>query len=112
VGGGLESVTEEIEGDIRVESGGAGSPAETLVWQPSPASAIVREGEMRDPGRSIAQFSWEARCVGSEINKGDGMAAFGHNNVFGSESLEWIVEPYGLVRHEFRENVGCEDLCE
>jgi hypothetical protein len=40
------------------------------------------------------------------------MAAFGHYDVFGSESLEWIVKPYRLVRHEFRENVGSEDLCE
>lgn len=110
--GGLEGIAEEVEGDIRVECGGTGSAAETLVWEPSPAGAIVREGKVRSPGRTIAEFSWEAGCVGSEISKGDGPDAFGHNNVGGSEMLKWIVEPYGLVRYEFGEDVGSEDLCE
>ena len=112
MGRGLECIAEEIEGDIRVEGGGTGSPAETLVWQPSPASAVVRESEVRDPAGPTAQLSGEARRVSSEINQGDGMAAFGHNNMFGGESLQWVVEPYRLVRHQFRENVGGEDLCE
>jgi hypothetical protein len=112
VGRRLESIAEEIEGDIRVESGGTGNPAETLVWQPSPASAVVRESEVRDPAGPTAQLSGEARRVSSEINQGDGMAAFGHNNMFGSESLQWVVQPYRLVRHQFRENVSGEDLCE
>lgn len=30
--GGLEGIAEEVEGDIRVEGGGTGSAAETLVW--------------------------------------------------------------------------------
>jgi hypothetical protein len=63
--GGLEGIAEEVEGDIRVEGGGTGSAAKTLVWQPSPAGAIVREGEARVPARCIAQFSWEAGYVGS-----------------------------------------------
>jgi hypothetical protein len=107
----LESIAEEVEGDIRVDGGGTGSAAETLVSQPSPASAIVREGEVRDPGRCIAQFSWEAGCVGSEISKSDGLDAFGHQNIVGSEILKWIFKPYGFVPYEFGEDVGGEDLC-
>ena len=67
---------------------------------------------MRDPARCSAEFSWEAGGVGSEISEGDGLDAFGHNNVLGCEMLKWIVEPNGLVRYEFGEDVGGEDLCE
>ena len=49
VRGGLEGIAEEIEGDIRVERGGTGSAAETLIWQPSPAGAVVGKGEVRGP---------------------------------------------------------------
>ena len=58
------------------------------------------------------QFSWEAGGVGSEIGERDGLDAFGHNNVLGCETLKWIVEPNGLVRYEFGEDIGSEDLCE
>jgi hypothetical protein len=88
---GLERIAEEVEGDIRVEGGCTGSAAETLVWQPSPAGAIVREGEVRGPARCGAEFSWEAGGVGSEISEGNGLDAFGHNYVFGSEILKRIV---------------------
>ena len=47
VRGGLEGVAEEIEGDVGVERGGAGSGAEALVGQPVPAGAVVGEGEVR-----------------------------------------------------------------
>ena len=47
--GGLESIAEEVEGDVGVERGGTGSAAETLVRQPSPAGAIVGKGEVRGP---------------------------------------------------------------
>jgi hypothetical protein len=50
--------------------------------------------------------------VGSEIGKGDGLDAFGHNDIVGSEILKWIVKVYGLVRYELGEDVGGEDLCE
>lgn len=83
----LEGIAEEVVGDIRVERSGTGSAAETQVWQPSPAGAIVREGEVRRSVRAIAQFSWEARGVGGEITKGDGLDASGHNNVLGSKML-------------------------
>ena len=83
--GRLEGIAEEVEGNIRVEGGGTGSAAETLVWQPSPAGAIVGEGEVRGPARCIAQFSWEAGCVGGEIGKGDGLHAFGHNEWWGAK---------------------------
>ena len=112
VRGGLKGIAEEVEGDIRVERGSTGSATETLVWQPSPAGPIVREREVRDPARRLAEFSREAGCVGSEIGKGDGVDAFGHDNVLGSETLEWIIEPYGLVRYEFGEYIGGEDFCE
>ncbi len=62
--------------------------------------------------RRSAQFAGEAGCVGSEIGEGNGLDAFGHNNVAGSEVLKWIVEPYGVVRNEFGEDVGGEDLRE
>ena len=112
VRGSLESIAEEVECDIRVERSGPGSAAETLVWQPSPAGAIVRKGEVRRSARCISQFSREARGVGGEITKGDGLDASGHNNVLGSEMLKWIVEPNGLVRYEFGEDIGGKDLCE
>jgi hypothetical protein len=50
--------------------------------------------------------------VGSEIGKGHGLDAFGHNDMVGSEMLKWIVKVYGLVRYELGEDVGGEDLCE
>ena len=50
--------------------------------------------------------------MGSEIGEGDGLDAFGHDNVLGCETLKWIVKPNGLVRDEFGEDIGSEDLCE
>ena len=111
VGGGLEGVAEEVEGDIRVESGGAGSAAETLVRQPAPASAVVGEGEMRRPRWSTAQFSREARCVRREVCERNRLDASGHNRARWSEALERIVETHGLVRDEFDEDVGGKDFC-
>jgi hypothetical protein len=46
------------------------------------------------------------------MSEGDGLDAFGHNNVLGCETLKWIVKTNGLVRYEFGEDVGGEDLCE
>jgi hypothetical protein len=109
--GGLEGVAEEVEGDIRVESGGAGSAAETLVRQPAPAGAVVGEGEMRCALWSAAQFSREAGRVRRQIGERDGLDAFGHNRVGWGEALKRIVEAHGLVRDEFDEDVGGKDFC-
>jgi hypothetical protein len=47
-----------------------------------------------------------------QIGERDGTDAFGHNSASRSIALERIVEPQGLVRDEFGENVGSKDLCE
>jgi hypothetical protein len=47
-----------------------------------------------------------------QIGERDGTDAFGHNSARRSIALERIVEPQGLVRDEFSENVGGKDLCE
>src|SRR5260370_16561475 len=60
---GLEGIAEEIERHIRVEGGGTGSAAETLVLQPAPAGAVVGEGEVRRIGGSVSQFPRETGCV-------------------------------------------------
>jgi hypothetical protein len=112
VRGGLEGVAEEVESKIRVDGGATGSAAETLVWQPAPAGAIVGEGEGRRPWRGIAQFSWEAGCVCRKIRERDGHGAFGHKRAGWSKALERIVEPHGLVRDEFGEDVSGKDFCE
>jgi hypothetical protein len=109
---GLESVAEKIEGNIRVEGGGAGSAAKTLIWQPAPASAVVREGEVRCLARRSAQLARKARGVCCEISERDGLDAFGHNGARWSKTLERIVEAHGLVRDEFGEDVSGKDLCE
>ena len=108
----LEGIAEEIERHIRVEGGGAGSAAETLVLQPAPPGAVVGEGEVGRIGRSVSQFSRETGCVCRQISERDGTDAFGHNSARRSIALERIVEPQGLVRDEFSENVGGKDLCE
>src|ERR1700744_4714009 len=64
---GLESIAKEIERHIRVERDGTGSAAETLVWQPAPASAVIGEGEGRGIARSVSQRAWEPGCVGRNI---------------------------------------------
>ena len=109
---GLEGIAEEVERHIRVEGGGTRSTAETFVLQPAPPGAGVGEGEVRRIGRSIAQFTWEAGCVCSEIGERYGLDAFGHDRATWSEALERIVEAHGLVRDEFAEDVGGEDLCQ
>ncbi|MCU1248272.1 MAG: hypothetical protein JWQ49_1301 [Edaphobacter sp.] len=109
---GLEGIAEEIERHIRVEGGGTGSAAETLVFQPAPAGAVVGEGEVRRIGRSVSQFSRETGCVCRHIGERDGADAFGHNNARRGIALKRIVEPQSLVRSEFSEDVGGEDLCE
>ena len=63
-------------------------------------------------GGSVAQFSRKAGCVRREIGECDGPAAFGYNGAGWSVALEGIVEPHGLVRDEFSEDVGSKDLCE
>ena len=110
--GGLEGVAEEVESKIRVDGDATGSAAETLVLQPAPAGAIVGEGEVRRPGRGIAQFPREAGCMRRKISERDGRDAFGHKRVGWSKALERIVKPHGLVRDELGEYVGGKDLCE
>src|ERR1700738_1988959 len=109
---GLQGVTEEIEGNIRVESGGAGSTAEALVWQPTPADAVIGKGEVRRFGRSIAQFPRKAGRVCREIGERDGPGACGYQHAGWSEALERIVEPYCLVRDKLGVEVGGKDLFE
>src|ERR1700733_4037368 len=67
---GLEGIAKEIESHIRVERGGTGSAAETLVGQPAPAGAVVGEGEVRRIGRSVSQFARETGCVCRDIGEG------------------------------------------
>jgi hypothetical protein len=109
---GLEGIAEEIERHIRVEGGGTGSAAETLVLQPAPAGAVVGEGEVRRIGRSVSQFPRETGCMCRQISERDGTDAFGHNSARRGIALERIVEPHGLVRDEFGENVGGKNLCQ
>ena len=109
---GLKRVAEQVECDIRIDGGSAGSAEETLVRQPAPASAVVGEGEVRRPGGRNPQFSRQAGCVCGKSAECDGIVSFGHNCVEWSELLERIIEPYGLVGNKFRQDVGGEDLCE
>src|SRR5437764_14250583 len=109
---GLEGIAKEIERHIRIEGGGAGSAAETLVLQPAPPGAVVGEGEVRRIVRSVPQFPWETGCMCRQIGERDGTDAFGYNSAGRSIALERIVEPEGLVRDEFSENVGGKDVCE
>jgi len=80
--------------------------------QPAPAGAVVGEGEVRRIGRSVSQFPRETGCVCRQIGERDGTDTFGHNSARRGIELERIVEPNGLVRDEFDENVGGKDLCE
>jgi hypothetical protein len=72
----MESIAEEIERHIRVERRGTGSAAETLVWQPAPAGAVVGEGEVRRIARSVSQFPRETRCVCRYVGERDWADAF------------------------------------
>ena len=63
----LKSVAEEVEGDVRVECGGAGRAAETLVGEPAPAGGVVGEGEVRRAASRSAQFTREAGGVCRKI---------------------------------------------
>ena len=83
-----------------------------LVWQPAPSGAVVGKSKVRSTRRRVAQFSRETGRVCRYIGEGDGTDAFGHNSARRSIARERIVEPQGLVRHEFSENVGGKDLCE
>ncbi len=64
VSGGLKRIAEEIEGDIRVERGGTRGATETLIWQPSPAGAIVREGEVGGPREAQCPVRGRGRMCG------------------------------------------------
>ena len=46
------------------------------------------------------------------IGERDGADALGNMGARRGVALERIVEPHGLVRDEFGENVGGKDLCE
>jgi len=112
VRGGLQRITEQIERNIRVKGGSTGSAAETLVWQPSPARAVVREGKVRRLAWSSAKFTGQARGVRRKIGESDALNSFGYNNPAWRKALERIVEAHCLVRDEFDEDVSRKDLCE
>jgi hypothetical protein len=70
------------------------------------------EREVRGAGRGVIELAWQARSVGGEVLKSDGLDAFGHDDVRRCETLEWIVETDGPVRREFRKEIAGEDFCE
>jgi hypothetical protein len=110
--GGLERIGQQIEGNVRIEGGGAGWGEKLLPGQPRPALWVGGVSEVRCVRGRRPDFASQAGGVGGEVFQRDGtrgravQGSRGNPGIGGRKALQGIVEANGPVSHQAREQIA------